>query len=201
MMDHTAEIQEMVDRESRAYETYDAELMLTLFHPDMVWVWPPHSRAYDPMEWVLRMGRFDQERWRAYLQKFFDEYEIVHNTRITKKIFVSPEGDGGFAVVDIDSYWRKRDGSGDLPLSLNGSDRMAYLNLWPHARPWRLKDTVPMLLGIPDAARVGALLGDALREHLAQAQASRLGTPERLSAGISGTRGKTGLDGGLLEAA
>ena len=32
-----------------------------------------------------------------------------------EKIFVSPEGDGGFAVVDIDTYWRKRDGSGDLP--------------------------------------------------------------------------------------
>ena len=44
-----------------------------------------HSRAYDPMEWVLRMGRFDRERWRTYLQKFFDEYEIVHNSRITKK--------------------------------------------------------------------------------------------------------------------
>ena len=102
------------------------------------------------------------------------------------------------ASADLRLY---ADGSGDLPLSLNGSDRMAYLNLWPHARPWRLKDTVPMLLGIPDAARVGALLGDALRDHLAQAQASRLGTPERLSAGISGTRGKTGLDGGLLEAA
>jgi len=114
-MDRTAEIQEMVDRESRAYETYDAELMLTLFPPDMVWVWPPPARAYDPMEWVLRMGRFDRERWRTYLQKFFDEYEIVHNSRITKKIFVSPEGDGGFAVVDIDTYWRKRDGSGDLP--------------------------------------------------------------------------------------
>ena len=36
-MDRAAEIQEMVDRESRAYETYDAALMLTLFHPDMVW--------------------------------------------------------------------------------------------------------------------------------------------------------------------
>ena len=26
-----------------------------------------------------------------------------------------PEDGGGFAVVDIDTYWRKRDGSGDLP--------------------------------------------------------------------------------------
>jgi ketosteroid isomerase-like protein len=114
-MDKAAEIQELVDRESRAYETCDADLMLTIFHPDMVWVWPPHSKAYDPMEWVLRMGRFHPDRWRAYLQKFFDEYEVVRNSRITRKIFVSPEGDGGFAVVDIDTLWRKRDGSGELP--------------------------------------------------------------------------------------
>lgn len=114
-MDRTAEIQEMVDRESRAYETYDVELMMSIFHPDMVWVWPPHSRAYDPMEWLLRMGRNHPVRWRKYLQKFFDDYEIIHNTRITRKIVVSAEGDGGFAVVDIDTLWRARTGGGEVP--------------------------------------------------------------------------------------
>ena len=114
-MDRTDEIREMVERESRAYENYDAELMLTVFHPDIVWAWPPHSRAYDPMEWVLRMGRFNRERWRAYLQKFFDDYEIVRNTRTIRKIVISAEGDGAFAVVDIDTLWRRRDGSAELP--------------------------------------------------------------------------------------
>jgi hypothetical protein len=59
------------------------------------------------------------------------------------------------------------DGSGDLPLSLVGNDRMAYLHLWPHARPWRLKKPVPMLVCVPDAARVGEILGVALRASLA----------------------------------
>lgn len=114
-MDPAAAIQELIDRESRAYDTYDADLMMTIFHPDMVWVWPPHSRAYDPMEWVLRMGRYHPVRWRAYLQKFFDEYLVVRNQRTTRKIVVTPEGDGGFAVVDINTLWRKRDGSAEMP--------------------------------------------------------------------------------------
>jgi Bacterial PH domain len=59
-----------------------------------------------------------------------------------------------------------RDGSGDFPLSLTGNDRMAYLHLWPHARPWRMKDTVPMMRCVPDAARVAHLLSTALAEHL-----------------------------------
>ena len=59
------------------------------------------------------------------------------------------------------------DGSGDLPLTLDGSDKMAYLNLWPHARPWRLKEPVPMLISVPQAGRVAGILGNALRASLA----------------------------------
>jgi Bacterial PH domain len=39
------------------------------------------------------------------------------------------------------------DGTGDLPLTLLGSDRIAFLNLWPHARPWRVSKPQPMLRG------------------------------------------------------
>jgi hypothetical protein len=74
------------------------------------------------------------------------------------------------ASADLRLY---ADGTGDLPLTLTGNDRMAYLNLWPHARPWQLKNTVPMLLGIPEAERVGALLADTIRQHLGQQQAGQ----------------------------
>jgi hypothetical protein len=70
------------------------------------------------------------------------------------------------AIASADLRLRA-DGSGDLPLSLVGNDRMAYLHLWPHARPWRLKHPVPMLISVPDAARVGETLGAALRTSLA----------------------------------
>ncbi len=45
-----------------------------------------------------------------------------------------------------------RDGTGDLALVLTGGDRIAYLHLWPHVRPWHLKSTEPSLRALPDAA-------------------------------------------------
>ncbi len=58
--------------------------------------------------------------------------------------------------------------SGDIALELKGSDRIAYLHLWPHARPWYLRKPQPSLRCIADAARVGTLLQQAWRERLAQ---------------------------------
>ena len=106
-MDRSHEIQEIIDRESRAFETADAELMLSVYHPDMVWAWPPHSRAYDPMEWVIRMGRFNYERWLKMTRLFFDTHELIHNRRVTKKIVMSEEQDGAFAVVDVDTLFKQ----------------------------------------------------------------------------------------------
>jgi hypothetical protein len=54
------------------------------------------------------------------------------------------------------------DGTGDIPLTMIGADRIAYLNLWPHARPWRIARPEPMLRAIPDAARIGEILSAAL---------------------------------------
>lgn len=113
-MDRSAEIQEIIDRESRAYETGDTELMLTVFHPDMVWAWPPHNRAYDPMEWVLRMGRFNYDRWYQLLELFFSTHTLVHNRRVTQKIVMSAEQDGAFAVVDVDTLFIQKP-DGDSP--------------------------------------------------------------------------------------
>jgi hypothetical protein len=52
-------------------------------------------------------------------------------------------------------------GSGDLPLTLSGEDRIAWLHLWPHARPWKLARPEPMLRSVPQAAEVASLLADA----------------------------------------
>ena len=54
------------------------------------------------------------------------------------------------------------DGSGDLALSLARSEHIGYLHLWPHARPWRLARPEPALRSIPDAARVAAILAEAM---------------------------------------
>lgn len=57
-------------------------------------------------------------------------------------------------------------GTGDLALDLGQAARLAYLHLWPHARPWRLKFPQPALRAIPQAAEVAQTLARALTaEH------------------------------------
>ena len=53
------------------------------------------------------------------------------------------------------------DGSGDIALSL-GDQKLAYLLIWPHARPWRLGKAKPMLRAIPDVRDVATRLSRAL---------------------------------------
>jgi hypothetical protein len=44
------EIEEIVDRETRAWDTQDAELLLTVFHRHMVWSWPRKPSDHDPID-------------------------------------------------------------------------------------------------------------------------------------------------------
>jgi hypothetical protein len=53
------------------------------------------------------------------------------------------------------------DGHGDIVLALKGPDHIAWLHLWPHARPWHLTRTQPMLRALPQVAEVAALLQKA----------------------------------------
>lgn len=57
----------------------------------------------------------------------------------------------------------RRDGQapGDVVLRLAPGDKIAYLNLWPHARPWRLARPEPALRSLTDAADVAVLLAEA----------------------------------------
>ncbi len=56
----------------------------------------------------------------------------------------------------------RRDGTGNIPLAPKPGWRIAYLKLWPHARPWNVRRPHPMLLGVPDAAHVAAVLSTAI---------------------------------------
>jgi ketosteroid isomerase-like protein len=104
------EIEEIVHRETRAWDRKDVDLLLTIFHPDMVWPWPPSPEAHDPALWVMELGRFDADRWRRGWQELFATHSLIHNRRQIVKIVPSLEKDGAFAVVDVDTLWR--DGAG-----------------------------------------------------------------------------------------
>ncbi|HEX4601934.1 MAG TPA: hypothetical protein VH116_11125 [Gemmatimonadales bacterium] len=101
-------IEEIVHRETRAWDTQDAELLVSCFHPAMVWPWPPTPQSHDPLTWVMVLGRFDAARWKQIWQDLFDTHTLVRNERAIRKIVLSREGDGAFAVVDIDTRWRHR---------------------------------------------------------------------------------------------
>jgi len=104
------EIEEIVHRETKAWDTQDVELLMTIWHPDMVWPWPRTPQSHDPLDWVLEWGRYDYERWKRGWQKLFATQTLIHNRREIKKIVISKEKDGAFAVVDIDTLWRDESG-------------------------------------------------------------------------------------------
>jgi len=107
-VDAEADVRELVDRETRAWDTQNVELLLSVFHPDMVWPWPRSYTSVDPVDWLLVMGRFDAARWRRRYEDLFNRYELVHNHRSIVKIEISAEADGAIAIVDIDTLWRER---------------------------------------------------------------------------------------------
>lgn len=77
-----------------------------------------------------------------------------------------------FARVASASLARHGDGTGDIALLLTGG-KLPVLMLWPHCRPWYLRQPQPSLRALRDAGAVAALLADAMRdaeaEHLHRA--------------------------------
>jgi len=105
MNDVRRQIEEIVNRETRAWDTQDVDLLMTIFHRDMVWPWPPTPQSHDPLDWVIEWGRYDYDRWRAGWEQLFKTHRLARNKREIRKIEISHQGDGAFAVVDIDTLW------------------------------------------------------------------------------------------------
>ena len=64
--------------------------------------------------------------------------------------------------------------AGDLTLRMVPGEKLSYFVLWPHARPWRMARTEPMLRCIADAAEVSAILAQALADHAQANPASEM---------------------------
>jgi hypothetical protein len=55
----------------------------------------------------------------------------------------------------------RKDGTGDIPLSLASGNKIAFLFLWPHAKPWKLSQPEPMFRCLPNVNAVAAKLSKA----------------------------------------
>lgn len=76
-----------------------------------------------------------------------------------------------------------RGGIGSILLTVMKPNRIAYLALWPNARPWHINNPQPMLRCLADADGVAALLGKALE---ADATGARMPAPYRAAAKSDG---------------
>lgn len=107
-MSVTETVKAMVDRETEAWNSKNVNQLLSVFHHEMVWPWPPTENYHDPIDWILVQGKFDASRWGRGWQELFEAHELVHNVRTIQKIEVSREEDGAFAIVDVDTLWRNK---------------------------------------------------------------------------------------------
>ena len=73
------------------------------------------------------------------------------------------------ASASIKNY---QGGSGDIALSLYPSDRIAWLHLWPHARPWKVEQPEPALRCIAQVDNVSGILMAAWQKINQQDQRS-----------------------------
>jgi hypothetical protein len=67
-----------------------------------------------------------------------------------------------FAGIESAALRLNRDDTGDIPLKLKGGVHLAYLHLWPHARPGLIRHPEPMLRAVPDIQAVAQILAQAL---------------------------------------
>ncbi|NRA98902.1 MAG: PH domain-containing protein [Rhodobacteraceae bacterium] len=62
----------------------------------------------------------------------------------------------------------RKSGTGTIALSTEGAAKLSYLVLWPHVRPWRMKQPEPALRCIPEAQRVAEILAEAAETRVSQ---------------------------------
>lgn len=101
----------------------------------------------------------------AYLYARTTVYTIT-NRRVVLRIGVALTKaiNVPYNVIASAAVTTRRDGGGDIPLTIKAPDRIVYLHLWPHVRPWRFRSPEPMLRAIPDVGNAAAILANALRQ-------------------------------------
>jgi hypothetical protein len=72
-----------------------------------------------------------------------------------------------FVIIESAALKTMSGGAGDLALTLKRPNKVPFLQLWPHVRPWKLTSPQPTLRAIPDASGVASVLAGAMRTQVA----------------------------------
>jgi hypothetical protein len=87
-----------------------------------------------------------------------------------------------FAIVESASIKPLSGDGGDIALQLKAPNKIAFLHLWPHARPWRMASPEPTLRALSQARSVAGILSEAMAAHVPieiakPADADRMSSP------------------------
>lgn len=92
-----------------------------------------------------------------------------------------------FTIIDGAALKTFANGDGDLALTLKAPNKIAFLHLWPHARPWRLTSPQPTFRALPQAQVAADILAAALSAEISieRTQPDRAGRDARSPVGLT----------------
>lgn len=123
------------------------------------------SAAARPFQWLMPMGLLAATLLTvlAYLSARTTVYSITSKRLVMRIGMALPVTINlPFAQIDGAALRLFANGTGDIPLKVTAKERIAYLLLWPHARPFHFAHPQPCLRCIARADDVANLLAAAL---------------------------------------
>ena len=71
-----------------------------------------------------------------------------------------------FSLLEAADLRMRRDGTGDIAMRVDPSQRIAYLVNWPHLRPSQITLPQPSFRSLADAEAAARVLGEAMSAHV-----------------------------------
>ena len=123
------------------------------------------AMAIRPFQWLMPMGLIASAMLcgLAFLSARTSVYTITTRRVVMRVGMALPVSINlPFSQIDGAAVRLFANGSGDIPLKVAGKERVAYMMLWPHARPFKFAHPQPCLRCVPKADDVASLLAAAL---------------------------------------
>ena len=71
-----------------------------------------------------------------------------------------------FSIIESGALKALSDGSGDVAMTLKSPNKIGFLHLWPHVRPWRVAAPQPSFRAVKDAPAVARILATAMKAQM-----------------------------------